>query len=119
MKSQMKVEMMKMFKFLENIKKKFSKKEEPELDYPDHFLLVTYSEPALEDGTEEDINKLIVRHFLDKYDSPVIEVYRYSKERLHNLKETYGISSYDKTEVDIKFPVWGRINPGEIKYITN
>ena len=99
----------------------WKKIEEPEeeLEYPGHFLQVLLTSCALEDGTEDDANKIIVRHFIDKYGYPDKQIYRYSKERLHSLKDEYGIPVHDKTEIEAKFPIFGRITPGEIRFVTD
>ena len=99
--------------------KLFGKKKEKKLDWPSHFLLVMLTPYALEDGTEDDANKIIIRRFADKYGYYVDEIYRYSKERLHSLQTTYNIPMFDKTEEGAKLPIYARIQPGEIKFITN
>lgn len=94
------------------------KKPELKLDYPMHFLMVVYSPYAAEDGTEDDSNKLIIRRYVDKFGYYVDETYRYSKERLNALQTTYGIPVIDKTDEMPKLPVFGRIFPGEIRFIS-
>ena len=97
----------------------FGKKKEKELDWPPHFLLVMFTPYALEDGTEDDANKIIVRRYVDKYGYYVDEVYHYTKERLYSLQSTYNIPMFDKTEEGAKLPIYARIQPGEIKFMTS
>ncbi len=95
------------------------KKEELKLDYPSHFLMVILSPYALEDGTEDDSNKLIIRRFVDNYGYYADETYRYSKQRLHALQKTYGIPVRDQTDESPKLPIFGRMFPGEVRFISN
>lgn len=95
------------------------KKQEAKLEWSSHFLMVVYSSYATEDGTEDDSNKLIIRRFVDKFGYFVDETYRFSKERLQALQDTYGIPFIDRTDEIPKLPVFGRIFPGEIRFITN
>ena len=84
----------------EGLKNLFKKKQGEEI-YPPSFLLVTYTKFALEDGTQDDSNKVIIRYFTDKFGNQTEQRYRYSPERLNSLRNTYKIPVYDKTREDI------------------
>lgn len=102
-----------MFEFI----KKIFKKEE-EMNYPNEFCIVTYNEMALRNGVEDFANKLIIR-YRHNYRTGKIEVYRvygYSESLLYNLRKKLKIPIYDKTEKEIKMPVYEEVNLDEVSY---
>ena len=104
---------MKMIKFIKNL---FKKKEE--LDYPDDFALIRFTDVAFEGGIKGDSNKIIERYYSDSMGNLKIKKYRYSQERVFILRETLGVPIYDKTEQELTFPVVGRIEMGVVKFKT-
>ncbi len=105
-----------MINFLNKIKKALNRKTK-ELDYPTEFLMVTYTSYALEDGTTDDSNKIIIHYWIDEFDNQRETKYRYSAERLQSLKENYRIPVYDKTKTDIALPVFSKLIPGELQWL--
>ena len=97
--------------------KKFLGKEEKKIDYPDSWLLVTFSDVAIEDGTEDDLNKRILFYHFNRFGRKVCTSYPYSDERLSSLQRIYNVPVFDKTDRKVKFPVYAKINPGEIVYV--
>jgi len=95
----------------------FGKKKEAILEYPNEFILVNYSSVAIEDGTEDDSNKIILFYTFNKFNRRVVRQYPYSDERLTTLQNTYNVPFYDNTERKIKFPIFAKINPGEAVYV--
>jgi len=95
----------------------FGKKEEAPLQFPDSFMLVKYSNVATEDGNEDDSNKVILFYRFNKFNRRVVDKFPYSDERLMTLQKVYGVPFFDKTEKNIKFPVFAKINPGEAVYV--
>ncbi len=97
--------------------KKIFFKEEKKVDYPDSWLLVTFSDVAIEDGTEDDLNKKILFYHFNRFGRRVCKSYPYSDERLSSLQKIYNVPVFDKTDKRVKFPVYAKINPGEIVYV--
>ena len=95
------------------------KKKESEESYPASFLLVTYTKYALEDGTQDDSNKVIIRYYLGNFGNQREQRYRYSPERLDSLTKVYKIPVYNKTKEDILFPIFARMIPNELKWLEN
>ena len=95
----------------------FGKPQEEEKQYPDSFLLVKYSNVAMEDGVEDDSNKIILFYTFNKFSRRVVKTFPYSDERLMTLQRVYNVPFFDKTEKSIKFPVFSRMNPGEAVYV--
>jgi hypothetical protein len=93
------------------------KKEQQRVEYPDSFILITYSAPAIEDGTEDDSNKIILFYIFNKFNRRIKKQYPYSDERLAMLQKTYRVPFFDKTERKLRFPVFAKINPGEAVYV--
>ena len=94
----------------------FKKEEEK---YPPEFGIVIYNKNAVNNGIEDNPNKLIVRY---KYNekSERLEVYRvygYSDSLFHTLKYKQKIPMYDQTKQEIKFPIYSEIKLDELKYI--
>jgi len=104
---------------LEGVKKVLSSlsKKENKIDYPDNWLQVVFSQFAIEDGTEDDLNKKILHYHFNKYGRRICTAYPYSDERLYSLQKTYNLPVTDKTEKEIKFPVFSKINPGEVVFV--
>ncbi len=92
-------------------------KKEEKLEYPDEFILVDYSKPALEDGTESDLVKNITFYTFNRFGRRIIKVYPYTEEQLHALLVVHKIPYFDKTSRKIKYPVFAKINPSEVIYI--
>ena len=108
-----------MFNFKEALDKtkKFFGKEDKKVDYPDSWILVTFSDVAIEDGTEDDLNKKILFYHFNRFGRRICTTYPYSDERLSILQKVYNVPVFDKTEKRVKFPVYAKINPGEIVYV--
>lgn len=102
---------------LNAILKLFTGAKKVSLQYPSHFIIITYSQPTLEDGIECDENKIIERHFINKYGRHQVERKYYSEELLETLQDTYNIPVHDRTRKPIKYPVHSRIEPSTIKYM--
>lgn len=109
---------MKMLEGLKNLWKN-RKKDKEELQYPSEFLMVTYTKYAIEDGTEDDSNKIIIRYWWDKFDNRRATRYRYTPERLDSLRKVYRIPVHDKTKSEILLPIFAKLNPSEIKFLEN
>jgi len=92
-------------------------RKEPKLEYPSDFAIIDYSKVSLRIGAKDDRNKLILRYFVNHFSNFELKKYRYSEERVNLLKEIHKIPVFDKTKQDQRFPVYSRINPGEVKYI--
>jgi hypothetical protein len=97
--------------------KKFFGKEEKIIDYPDSWILVRFSDVAIEDGTEDDLNRIIDFNHLNRFGRKVCTSYPYSDERLASLLKVYNVPIFNKTEQKIKFPIYAKMNPGEITYV--
>jgi len=102
----------------EKLKKMFKTKQK-ELDYPQEFLMVTYTKYALEDGTTEDSNKVIIHYWHDDYGNQKETRYRYSPERLETLRKNHMIPVYDKTEINPILPIFKKLLPQELKWLEN
>jgi len=100
-----------------NKAKKFFWKEEKKIDYPDSWILVGFTDVAIADGTEDDLNKRILFYHFNRFGRKVCTSYPYSDERLSSLQRIYNVPVFDKTDRKVKFPVYAKINPGEIVYV--
>lgn len=100
-----------MIKFIKNLFKK-----EEELDYPDDFAIIKFTEVAFESGIKDDSSKIIERYYYDENGNLKVKIYRYSPERVVSLRENFGIPIYDKTDEELTFPIVGRIKLGVIKF---
>ena len=100
-----------MIKFIKNM---FKKKEE--LDYPNDFAIIRFTDVAFESGIKGDSNKIIERYYYDSMGNLKIKKYRYSQERVSVLRETLGIPIYDKTGQELTFPIVGKIEMGVVKF---
>jgi len=76
-----------------------------------------FQKVSLRLGVKDDKNKVILRYFINKFRNYELRKYRYSEERVHLLKEIHKIPIFDKTKLDLRFPVYSRISPGEAKFI--
>jgi len=101
--------MIKIFKFIFGERKK-------EIDYPDDFYIIKFSEVAFESGIKDDSNKIIERYCYDSLGNLKVKTYRYTPERIHSFREVLGISGYDKTEKELEFPIIGKIEMGVVKF---
>ena len=101
--------MIKIFKFIFGERKK-------EIDYPDDFYIIKFSEVAFESGIKDDSNKIIERYYYDSIGNLRIKTYRYTPERVFAFREILGIPGYDKTEKELEFPVIGKIEMGVVKF---
>lgn len=92
----------------------------PEEDkYPPEFALVVYNKNAVNNGVEDNPNKLIIRY---KYNEKIerlvpCRVYGYSDSLFHALKYKLKIPIFDQTTKEIKFPIYSEIKLDEIRYI--
>ena len=86
------------------------------LKYPNDFFIVDYSPLAQEYGFKDNKNKLIFRYFMNNYGNIELKKYRYSEERVMALNEIHKIPGYDKTKKEVRFPVFSRILPGEVRF---
>jgi len=103
----------KIFEFIKNI---FKKKEK--LDYPRDFALIDFSEVATGLGVKGDKNKIITRFFTNRFGNLETKKYRYSEERVDILRNLHHVPVHDKTTQQIKFPIFSRILPGEINFLS-
>ncbi len=103
-------------KIVEFLKQWFYGSEDP-LSYPNDFAIVDFSRISLRLGVKDDRNKVILRYFVNRFGNFELKKYRYSEERVHLLKEVHKIPVFDKTKLDLRFPVYSRISPGEAKFI--
>lgn len=85
-------------------------------DYPYDWGLVDFSSIALENGIDDDQNKMIIRYLYDKFGNLIRKTKRYSKERVYAMKMIRRIPIRDKTRKIIRFPVYTKSSPGEIEY---
>jgi len=95
----------------------FFKKKKVNLEYPDRFIMITLTSYAIEEGIEDDANKLIVFYDYDEYGNRISETYPYTAERLSVLVEQYKVPVFDKTDKEIKLPIWASINPSELVFV--
>ena len=98
--------------FLEGLKKESEK-------YPPEFGIVIYNKNAVNNGIEDNANKLIVRY---KYNKKIdrLEVFQvkgYSDSLFHTLKYKLKIPMHDSTIKEIKFPIYSEIKLDELRYI--
>ena len=105
-----------MLKIINFIKSIFERKDE--ISYPDDFAEITFSEVALERGIEDDQNKIITRHFFDRFGMRTEKKYRYSRERVNALREIHRIPIYDRTQENQTFPLFFHSNPSEASFKT-
>lgn len=84
--------------------------------YPPDFYLIDFSPIAQELGMKDNKNKIIYRYFINNYGNVELKKYRYSEERIHALTTIHKIPGYDKTKKEVRFPVFSRILPGEIRF---
>jgi len=90
---------------------------EAPLSYPRDFAIIDFSKISLRLGVKDDKNKVILRYFINKFGNYELKKYRYSEERVHLLREIHKIPIFDKTKLNLRFPVYSRISPGEAKFI--
>lgn len=90
-----------------------------ELGYPNDFAIIDYSPVASENGIKTNRNKVISRFSKNSFGNIELKKYRYSEERVKSLQDIYKIPVYDKTKKDLRFPVFSRILPSEIRFIQN
>jgi hypothetical protein len=90
-----------------------------ELKYPADFALIDFSPIALQRGLKGNRNKLIYRHFINRFGNMDLKILRYSEERVSSLRVIHKIPIYDKTQKEARFPVFAKILPGEASYLVN
>ena len=102
-----------MFNFLKNL---FGKKEE--YSYPDDFIVITYNDVSIRNGIEDFQNKRVIRYKYNKKTGKIEEFknYKYSDSLIYNLRRIMKIPVHDKTEKEIKYPVYGDILLDEVSY---
>ncbi len=103
---------------LKNIFKFIFGEKRKEIQYPDDFAIIKFSEVAFESGIKDDSNKIIERYYYDSLGNLRIKTYRYSPERVYSLREVLGVPIYDKTEKELEFPIIGKIEMGVVKFKT-
>lgn len=86
---------------------------EPIPNYPGDFALIDFSPIAFRLGVRDNKNKIISRYFINEYGNIEIKKYPYSEERVALLKEIHKIPVYDKTQREVRFPVFSHTMPGE------
>lgn len=88
----------------------------PKQEYPSDFAIIDFSKIASRLGVKDDRNKVIFRYFVNRFGNYELKKYRYSEERVFILKEIQKIPFFDKTKLNIRFPVYSRVMPGEAKF---
>lgn len=88
------------------------------LQYPHDFAIIDFSPVAKELGVKGDRNKIIFRYFYNRFGNIDIRKYRYSEARVFTLQKIHKIPVFDKTKQKILFPVFSRILPGEVQFVT-
>lgn len=106
--------MTKMFEWLINL---FRGRQPPSY-FPRDWAVIEFTSHALNLGVKGDKNKIIRRFFINKFGKIEEKRYRYSPERVYALQEIHKVPVYDKTTVDIKFPIYSRVLPGEVQFIS-
>ncbi len=91
-------------------------KKKQELEYPNTFYLIKFSDTAFEMGVRDDSNKIIEVYSYDLLGNLQIKKYSYSHERVHALRQVYEIPGYDKTGEELTFPIIGKIELGVVKF---
>jgi len=91
--------------------------EKRKLDYPIPFGLITFTPEALDEGINDEQNKIILVYKYNLFGKLIEKRNKFSDSRLHVL-EKKGIPIYDKTKGEDRFPVFARILPGEAVYTT-
>lgn len=86
------------------------------VEYPQDFYLIDFSPIALQFGLKTNRNKIIYRYFLNSFGNIELKKYRYSEERIKALEEVHKTPGYDKTRKEVRFPVFSRILPGEVRF---
>lgn len=84
--------------------------------YPRDFCLIDYSPIAKQEGITDEQNKIIYRHYVDKFGNRKVRKYRYSSPRVFSLRKVHNLPILDKTRKEERFPVHARILPSEISY---
>jgi len=107
-----------MFEFVSNFFKWLLKIREPTEQYPNDWAVVEYTSHASTLGVKGDKNKIIRRFFVNRFGRVEEKRYRYSQERVFALQKIHKVPIYDKTQVDVKFPVYARVLPGEVQFIS-
>lgn len=89
-----------------------------DLRYPNDFAIIDYSAVAKELGVRGDRNKVITRFFMNRFNNLEARKYRYSEARVFTLQEIQKVPIYDKTKEKPRFPVFSRVLPGEVQFLT-
>lgn len=87
-------------------------------NYPIPFGIILLSSEATAKGIKDDQNKIIVHYFYDKFGNLTNLIIPYSKEKVYSMETIRKIPVIDKTASSEKYPVFGKVNPGEITYMT-
>src|SRR3990167_5935545 len=87
-------------------------------DYPNDFAIVNYSEDALKVGIKNNQNKFITRYYYNQYGYLQTRTYPFSEPRVFAFKSILRIPVLDKTQKEPRFPVYHRISPSEVKFLT-
>lgn len=107
-----------MFDFITNFFKWLLKIREPKSNYPHDWAVIEYTSHASTLGVAGDKNKIIRRISLNRFGMNQEKRYRYSQERVFALQQIHKIPVFDKTQVETKFPVYARVLPGEVQFIS-
>lgn len=107
-----------MFDFIINFYKWILKIKEPLQQYPNDWAVVEFSGHSQNIGMKGDRNKIIKRFFINRFGRWQEKIYRYSQERVFSLQEIHKVPVYDKTQIDAKFPVYTKVLPGEVQFIS-
>ena len=93
-------------------------KKKPQIDYPNSFYFIKFSDVAFEMGVRDNSNKIIEVYSYDSLGNLQVKKYRYSPERVNALRKVYGMPGYNKTGEELTFPIVGRIELGVVKFKT-
>ncbi len=96
------------------VKDLFKKKEK--LNYPNEFCIIDYTAVAKQEGIKNDQNKIIKYYSFDKYGFRKMKKYKYSKGTVYSIREVKRVPIIDKTKMEERFPVFGRILPSELEF---
>jgi hypothetical protein len=100
---------------IEKVKRLFFGKKE-KLEYPSDFAIVSFTKIALKLGLKDNRTKVILRYFINNFGNYELKRYAYSEERVKLLKEIHKIPIFDKTNLNLRFPIYSRVMPGEAQY---
>jgi len=100
-----------MFNWIKNFRKK------ERLSYPSDWAMITFSDTAIEKGVKDDRNKIIKRFFFNKFGNMKDKKYPYTEERVNSLQEIHKIPIIDRTQQEVRFPIFSKVTLNEARYI--